>query len=305
MKEGKGIFISVIVSDYSRREYIMGALESVVNQTLSQDYYEVILVKNFSDQDIDKFTMENKIHSVLSKDASLSGKIKEGLSIARGNVICFLDDDDMFYRNKLEYVYNKFKMDEQLGYLHNNFSAINVSGKSINYQNSNPDFNMSSISVRIDTIKNCNLTAVSKSIDTLLYLCALESRASVELDNTVLTYYRVTENSVTHSFDSFDSFKTFSTESLEKILQSYIQMKSMFKSIYAIKILKHRISFTRIRIHLFGGKRPRPGDYLTVLLTSSTESKSYEVKVLISSILLKNYAIKKLYENENKKKEFS
>ena len=39
-------FISVIVTAYNRKQFILEALNSIVNQTLSKDKYEVIVTKN-------------------------------------------------------------------------------------------------------------------------------------------------------------------------------------------------------------------------------------------------------------------
>ncbi|WMT50452.1 MAG: glycosyltransferase family 2 protein [Ferroplasma sp.] len=305
MSNDDGVYISVIVSDYDRRKYIIDALESVLNQSLSQEYYEIILVKNFEDETIDRYALEHGVRSILSRDSTLSGKIYEGTSNAKGNVICFLDDDDMFYKNKLEIVYNKFKNRKHLVYLHNGFSAIDVDGHGIVYENANPDFNMSSISVSSGIIKMDMLKKVSKSIDTLMYLYALESGKDIEMESRPLTYYRVSENSVTHSFNNVQTFTDFSIKSLNQILESYMQMEQMFKSRRALAILRHRKIFTRVRIKLFGGRGPGIGDYFRLMITPTTESRAYEFKVVISSIMLKNYAIKKLYENEIRKKELA
>jgi glycosyltransferase involved in cell wall biosynthesis len=298
-------YISVIISDYDRKAYIIGAMESVLNQTLSRDHYEIILVKNFEDETIDRYAVEHGIRTLLSKDKTLSGKICDGMSIAEGNVICFLDDDDMFYRNKLEIVYNKFKNSRNLAYLHNGFSAIDGDGRAIVYKNGNPDFNLSSISVSAEIVKTDLLKKVSKSIDTLMYLYAVESGKAMDFIDTPLTYYRVIENSVTHSFKNFQTFRDFSMNSLNRILESYIQMESMFKSRKVLKILKHMEIFTKIRIKLFGGRGPGIKDYFRWVITPTTESRKYEFKILFSSLILQNYAIRKLYENEIRKKEFA
>lgn len=305
MSDDDNTYISVIISDYCRREYITGAMESALNQTLSRDHYEMILIKNFEDEKIDRYALEHGIRTMLSRDSTLSGKIYEAMAIAKGNIISFLDDDDVFYKEKLEIVYNKFKNNKNLVYLHNGFSGIDVNGRTIVYENSNPDFNMSSISVRSEIIKTDMLKKVSKSIDTLMYLYALESGKGIEFESTPLTYYRVSENSVTHSFNNIQTFTDFSIKSLNRILESYIQMESMFKSRKALRILKHREIFTRIRIKLFGGKGPGIWNYFRLIVTPTTESRAYELKVAISSIILKNYAIRKLYENEIRKKEFA
>ncbi|EQD28177.1 cell wall biosynthesis glycosyltransferase, partial [mine drainage metagenome] len=47
--------ISVIITAYQRKNYLLDALNSAVNQTLDRKYYEIIVVKNFSDSEIDAF----------------------------------------------------------------------------------------------------------------------------------------------------------------------------------------------------------------------------------------------------------
>lgn len=299
----ENIVISVIITDYNRKEYIIDALKSVVGQSLSRSFYEIILVKNFKDEKIDSFASKNNVKNIHSDDITLSGKIRTGLDIARGTIICFLDDDDMFYRQKLEYVLKKFNGNNKLSYFHNNFTPVDENGNTISYYNKNPDFNMSSISVRKDIINTGNLSSVSKSMDTFMYLCALESGKEIITCNEKLTYYRITGNSVTHAFSDIESFKKFSCTSLSTILDSYNNMAKIFHSKPVIRILKHKISFTKIRMRLFCNCRAGLIDYIELFATPSLESRGYEIKVAIFSIFLKNYAIKKLYKNEMKKVE--
>ncbi len=105
-----GSYISVIITSYDRKGYLLNAIKSVINQTLDKKYYEIIVIKNFNNSIIDKFIDKNKIKSILSDYKSLSKKLYLALNIANGNIISFLDDDDLFANNKLEIVYNKFKI---------------------------------------------------------------------------------------------------------------------------------------------------------------------------------------------------
>ena len=50
----KLIFISVIIIAYKRKEFLLGAIKSVLNQTLDKKYYEIIVVKNYKDDAIDR-----------------------------------------------------------------------------------------------------------------------------------------------------------------------------------------------------------------------------------------------------------
>ncbi len=45
--------ITVIIVAYKRKEYIIEAIKSALNQTLNKEYYEIIVIKNFIDKNID------------------------------------------------------------------------------------------------------------------------------------------------------------------------------------------------------------------------------------------------------------
>ena len=296
-------YISVIITAYNRMEYVLDALKSTTEQSLSRQLYEVIVVKNFQDTNIDAFAEANNVINIYSENKTLSGKIIEAINIARGNILCFLDDDDMFYRKKLEYVFKKFNESNNLCYLHNNFTAIDREGKPLVYYNKNPDFNMSSISIRREIINGEAFGNVTKSIDTLIYLYAKESGMELKIDSRELTYYRVTDQSVTHSFTNFNSFMEFSHNSLNIILNSYIQMLPFFHSRETRGILKHKISFTKIRLNIFGGNVAGLKDYLVLLYTPTLESRPYEIKVALASLFMRKYSAGKLYKNEKMKQE--
>jgi glycosyltransferase involved in cell wall biosynthesis len=49
------MLISVIISAYNRKEFLKNAIRSVYNQLLDKGLYEVVVVKNFEDKDIDDY----------------------------------------------------------------------------------------------------------------------------------------------------------------------------------------------------------------------------------------------------------
>ena len=50
-------YISVIITAYNRKEYLLDAINSVINQTLDKKYYEIIVIKNYNDSKIDDFNI--------------------------------------------------------------------------------------------------------------------------------------------------------------------------------------------------------------------------------------------------------
>ncbi|MCY0863304.1 MAG: glycosyltransferase, partial [Metallosphaera prunae] len=70
------VFISVIITAHNRKEYLMQAVDSALNQTLPKTEYEVIVVKNFEDYDEE---LEKKgVKSIVTSEKELGEKIVIG-----------------------------------------------------------------------------------------------------------------------------------------------------------------------------------------------------------------------------------
>lgn len=125
------MFISVIIVAYDRKQFILKAIQSTLNQTLPREKYEIIVIKNYEDKNIDEFVFTNRIINIISDKKSLSGKLYEAINRASGEIILFLEDDDMFYKEKLETVLNKFENDKNLVYYHNSSVFEDDSGNEL------------------------------------------------------------------------------------------------------------------------------------------------------------------------------
>ncbi len=123
--------ISVIVTAYRRRQYLYNALLSVKAQTLPRDKYEVIVVKDFEDPQVDSLIKEMGWRSVYSDEEYQGRMYINGLKEADGDIIAFLDDDDTYMPNKLEYVYNVFSQNPDVGYLQHSYRHVDTSYRDI------------------------------------------------------------------------------------------------------------------------------------------------------------------------------
>jgi len=121
-------YISVIVTAYNRRRYLPFALRSLEAQTLPRDRFEVIVVKNFEDKESDNIISRNGWKDVYEDGTYHGRKILVGLEESRGEVITFLEDDDMYTNNRLEEVYKAFKSYDRLVYFHNSQTIIDENG---------------------------------------------------------------------------------------------------------------------------------------------------------------------------------
>ena len=121
-------YISVIVTAYNRRRYLPFALKSLEAQTLPKDKFEVIVVKNFEDKESDSIISRSGWRSVYS-DESYQGRFYlAGLEEASGEVVTFLDDDDVYVPERLEAIYKAFTSYDRLVYFHNSWAVIDENG---------------------------------------------------------------------------------------------------------------------------------------------------------------------------------
>ncbi len=280
-------FISVIIPVYKRKEFYKEAIESALNQTLDKKYYEIIVVHHI---DIDK-EYEN-VRYIKCDDLNIGAQLAIGIENARGNIISFLEDDDKFLPEKLQYVYETFK-DEDIVYLHNDYISNNE-----NFRNKNPDFNLSCISVRKDII-NKNLNKITILPDTFMYCSALESKKKLIISDKKLTFYRLHENNISISKSLDDKIKLFLSYS-----NQYQKFFDFFKEKKVQRFLKIRITNFNIYLTLYGiDKEPV---YLFTYLFSNYLSHRIRVKSTIAYILykhniLKNYISKRIKNSADSK----
>lgn len=97
--------ISVMISAFNRKDFIIQAAKSALNQTLSNEWYEIVVVKNFMDSEVENFLEREGVRSVLSKEDLIGAFFLDGIKECRGDFIAFMDDDDEWDEKKLELVF--------------------------------------------------------------------------------------------------------------------------------------------------------------------------------------------------------
>ncbi|QGR19799.1 glycosyltransferase [Stygiolobus azoricus] len=214
-------FVSVIITAYNRQKYLGYALNSVLNQTLDKDKFEIVVITNF---EFNKPNYKNII-DIYDNQEYLGEKIYKGLHESKGDIICLLDDDDMYREDKLERVTSFFKTFYPI-YYHNNFVTIDDKGNEIkiieeylkippyasfnlpeftlaiennrktdirNLLKLNVNFNSSSICVRREILENNAqyLRKIKAVIDSFIFYSSLLLEGNILLDPARLTYYRI------------------------------------------------------------------------------------------------------------------
>ena len=123
--------ISVIITAYNRRQYLKYAIKSVLNQTIDKDKYEIILIKNFKDPETEALVERNHGKSIHMEAMSIGAKFARGIEESEGEIITFLEDDDLWHSKKLEQTLREFNKNDDLIYYHHNVHVINEDGQMI------------------------------------------------------------------------------------------------------------------------------------------------------------------------------
>lgn len=124
--------VSVIIPLYNGKKYIRETLESVFSQTY--DDFEVIVVDDGSTDDPkeDLAPFRDKIKFIRQKNSGCpAGAKNTGVRQAKGEYLAFLDQDDLWKKDKLQKQIDLFKKDQETLAVASNVGIIDGFGKSI------------------------------------------------------------------------------------------------------------------------------------------------------------------------------
>ena len=124
-----GLKLSVIVPIYKVEQYLAKCVESLLNQDLSPEEYEIILVDDGSpdrcgkicDEYAAKFANIKVVHRA---NGGLSAARNSGIEVAQGQYIQFVDSDDYLEPNVLKTLVTKMENDK-LDILRFNYQNVN------------------------------------------------------------------------------------------------------------------------------------------------------------------------------------
>lgn len=102
------MLVSVIIPSYKPGDYLWECLDSLYNQTLQKDLYEVIIILNGCNEpynvNINKYISEHSKMNICLYHTDIPGVSNArniGIDVSNGEYITFIDDDDLVSSNYL------------------------------------------------------------------------------------------------------------------------------------------------------------------------------------------------------------
>jgi len=123
---------SVVVPTYNRRQLLTKCLNGLLDQTITQDDYEIIVVDDCSTDDTQRY-MEEMIRQVKNliyvRHEANKGRVaarNEGIWLAKSDIVIFLDNDNIPSRYFIEthLRYHKFYGDEHIAVVGNAYFSF-------------------------------------------------------------------------------------------------------------------------------------------------------------------------------------
>jgi glycosyltransferase involved in cell wall biosynthesis len=121
--------VTVIIPNYNYGHYLRLALDSVLMQSYQR--LEIIVVDDGSKDNSESVvgSYGDRVRFVRQKNQGVSAARNRGVKGSKGELIAFLDADDLWLPTKLEKQVHKIINDPEIGLVHCGFEEIDASGK--------------------------------------------------------------------------------------------------------------------------------------------------------------------------------
>lgn len=130
MNQSELPLVSVIIPAYNSEPFIRQALESVFKQTYPCERTEIIVVDDGSTDETFDVMKEyrEKILYVRQENKGIASARNKGITMAKGEIITFLDADDIWHEERLQKVVEKFREKPQAGMVYHPIELIDGKG---------------------------------------------------------------------------------------------------------------------------------------------------------------------------------
>lgn len=121
--------VSIIINNYNYGRFLKNAIESVLNQTYKP--IDLIVVDDGSTDNSHEIIAkyDNEITAILKENGGQGSAYNAGFFVARGEIIIFLDSDDMLLENTVQRVVEAFQSDPKVVKVQYRLQVIKENGE--------------------------------------------------------------------------------------------------------------------------------------------------------------------------------
>lgn len=127
--------VSIIIPVYNGEKYVSEAIKSALAQTYKN--IELLLINDGSTDSsadvIRPYLNDNRIVYIEQQNAGVASARNTAIGVAKGKYIGFLDQDDLWHKNKLEEQVAILENDENIALIHSKQDFIDSQGNKINF----------------------------------------------------------------------------------------------------------------------------------------------------------------------------
>ena len=116
--------VSILINNYNYGRFLGEAIDSALNQTYSNK--EVVVVDDGSTDNSREIiaSYQDRIIPVLKENGGQASAFNAGFEACKGDIICFLDSDDIFLPEKVIEVVEVFRQHQDIGWCFNRVSLV-------------------------------------------------------------------------------------------------------------------------------------------------------------------------------------
>jgi hypothetical protein len=100
--------VSVLINAYQRTAFLRGAVISVLRAEKYTGKVEIVLVADELAPALEDWLQKSRVQIIWCKESDLGKRVALGLSASEGDIVAFLDDDDEFLPQKIQYLIDVF-----------------------------------------------------------------------------------------------------------------------------------------------------------------------------------------------------
>ena len=123
--------VSILINNYNYGRFLGEAIDSALNQTYP--HVEVIVVDDGSTDDSKNIIANygNRIQPILKENSGQASAFNVGFAASQGDIVCFLDADDIFLPEKAEKIVDIFTKNQDVGWCFHALSMVNSDFKKL------------------------------------------------------------------------------------------------------------------------------------------------------------------------------